>query len=73
MRQLVEDRKAKRLFLPAYSPDLNPIEMAFAKLKAHLRKAAKRTIDDLYDAIGDGLDAFNTTECKHYFKDAGYA
>jgi transposase len=60
------------LFLPPYSPDLNPIEMAFAKLKAHLRKRAIRTIDALWIAIGDICDLFSQTECRNYFTAAGY-
>ena len=65
-------RGAWLLFLPQYSPDLNPIEMAFAKLKALLRKAAARTFEDLIAAIGDicGLD--NPEECRNYFRAAGY-
>jgi len=61
------------LFLPPYSPDLNPIEMAFAKLKAHLRAAAARTFDSLWRAIGDVCDLFNRDDCWNYFKTAGYA
>lgn len=61
------------LFLPRYSPDLNPIEMAFAKLKAHLRAGAHRTIDALWRAIGSICDLFTPTECSNYFKAAGYA
>lgn len=61
------------LFLPPYSPDLNPIEMAFAKLKAHLRKAGARTFDDLWRAIGDICDIFTPQECWNFIKDAGYA
>lgn len=61
------------LFLPPYSPDLNPIEMAFAKLKAHLRAAAARTFDALWKAIGDICDLFTPTECWNYLKAAGYA
>lgn len=60
------------LFLPPYSPDLNPIEMAFAKLKAHLRAKAVRTIDDLWKAIGDICSLFTPTECTNYFNAAGY-
>ena len=60
------------LYLPPYSPDYNPIEMAFAKLKALLRKAAARTVDDLWDAIADAIDAFTSTECENYFAAAGY-
>lgn len=61
------------LFLPQYSPDLNPIEMAFAKLKAHLRKAAARTFDDLIAAVGDICDLYTPNECWNYLKAAGYA
>ena len=59
-------------YLPPYSPDFNPIEMAFSKLKALLRKAAARTIDDLWDAIAKGVDQFTPDECKNYFQAAGY-
>ena len=60
------------LFLPPYSPDLNPIEMAFAKLKAHLRARAIRTIEALWQAIGDICDLFTQAECQNYFGAAGY-
>lgn len=60
------------LFLPPYSPDLNPIEMAFAKLKAHLRAKAVRTIDDLWKAIGQICTLFDQDECQNYFTAAGY-
>jgi transposase len=66
-------RGAWMLFLPQYSPDLNPIEMAFSKLKAHLRKASARTFDALFDAIGDICSLYEPTECSNYFKAAGYA
>lgn len=66
-------RGAWMLFLPQYSPDLNPIEMAFAKLKAHLRKAAARTFDALIDAIGNICHLYQPDECWNYFKVAGYA
>ncbi|MEM6416083.1 MAG: transposase, partial [Pseudomonadota bacterium] len=59
--------------LPPYSPDLNPIEMAFSKLKAHLRKGAHRTIDALWRAIGDICQLYEPEECQNYFKAAGYA
>ena len=58
--------------LPAYSPDLNPIEMVFAKLKALLRKAAARTVDDLWRVIASALDAFTPQECGHYLAVCGY-
>jgi transposase len=61
------------LFLPQYSPDLNPIEMAFSKLKAHLRAASARTFDDLQTAIGDICDLFEPEQCWNFFKAAGYA
>jgi transposase len=68
----VRARGAWMLFLPQYSPDLNPIEMAFAKLKAHLRKAAARTFDALIEAIGDICRLFEPGECWNYFTKAGY-
>ncbi len=72
IRQAIEAAGATLLYLPPYSPDCNPIEMAFAKLKALLRKAAARTADDLWDAIADAIDAFTSTECENYFAAAGY-
>jgi transposase len=69
---LVRERGAGMLFLPQYSPDLNPIEMAFSKLKAHLRKAAARNFDALIDAIGDICRLYDPTECANYFAKAGY-
>ena len=68
----VRARGAWILFLPPYSPDLNPIEMAFAKLKALLRAKAVRTIDDLWQAIGRICDLFDQDECRNYFTAAGY-
>ncbi|MDB2369690.1 IS630 family transposase [Planktomarina temperata] len=61
------------LFLPAYSPDLNPIEMAFSKLKAHLRRIGARTFDTLLQALGDICDMFDPQECWNFLKAAGYA
>ncbi len=61
------------LFLPPYSPDLNPIEMAFSKLKAHLRRIGARTFDQLVTAIGDICDLFTPDECWNYLEAAGYA
>jgi transposase len=69
----LKQRGAWFLFLPPYSPDLNPIEMAFAKLKAHLRRIGARTIDTLWRAIGDICALYSEQECSNYFKDAGYA
>ncbi len=60
------------LFLPPYSPDLNPIEMAFSKLKSLIRKAAARTYDQLWAAVGHVCDLFSDEECYNYFKAAGY-
>jgi len=68
----IRARGAWVLFLPPYSPDLNPIEMAFAKLKAHLRARAIRTIEALWSAIGDICDLFTPAECQNYFDAAGY-
>lgn len=68
----IKDRGAWILFLPPYSPDLNPIEMAFSKLKAHLRARAARTIDALWQEIGQICDLFEPEECQNYFKAAGY-
>ena len=61
------------LFLPPYSPDLNPIEQAFAKLKAHLRRIAARTYDDLIAAVGDVCSLFQPDECRNFLKAAEYA
>ena len=63
---------ATLLFLAPYSPNLNPIENAFAKLKTLLRKAAVRTVNHLWRLIGESLDAFNPNECANYFAAAGY-
>jgi len=60
-------------YLPPYSPDLNPIEMVYAKLKALLRKAAERTVPGLWNRIGDLLSAFPAHECANYIRHAGYA
>ncbi len=70
--QAIRAKGAWLLFLPPYSPDLNPIEMAFAKLKAHLRALAMRTIDKLWKAIGQICDLFTPEECTNYFEAAGY-
>ncbi|MQP68678.1 IS630 family transposase [Niveispirillum sp. SYP-B3756] len=72
-KAIIEKAGAWVLFLPPYSPDLNPIEMAFAKLKAHLRRIGARTIDDLWRAIGNICDLYDQDECWNYFKAAGYA
>ena len=66
VRALIEAAGATLLYLPPYSPDFNPIENAFAKLKALLRKAAERTIDGLWAAIGRLIDTFTPSECANY-------
>lgn len=71
--QVLKDRGAWFLFLPPYSPDLNPIEMAFSKLKAHLKAIKARTFDDLWRSIGDICDLYTPTECWNYLKAGGYA
>ena len=70
--EMLKDRGAWFLFLPPYSPDLNPIEMAFSKLKALMRKAAARTYDDLWKTVGKVCDLFTDEECFNYFRAAGY-
>ncbi len=72
VRDAIEKAGATLLYLPPYSPDFNPIELAFSKLKAILRKAAARTIHELWQAIAQSLDAFSPDECKNYFAAAGY-
>ncbi len=72
VRQAIEAAGARLLFLPPYSPDFNPIEMAFSKLKAMLRKAVARTIDELWDSIANCITAFTSNDCRNYFKAAGY-
>ena len=71
-RALIEAAGAQLMFLPPYSPDFNPIENAFAKMKALLRKAAERTVDGLWDAIGRIVATFTPKECANYFAAAGY-
>ena len=72
VREAIEAAGATRLFLPPYSPEFNPIEQAFAKLKAWLRKVAARTKDALWQAIADALDTFTLDECRNYFRNSGY-
>ncbi len=71
-KAILKQRGAWFLFLPPYSPDLNPIEMAFSKLKAHLRRIGARTIDDLWRAVGNVCDLYSPDECQNYFTAAGY-
>jgi len=72
VRQAIEAAGARLIYLPAYSPDFNPIEMAFSKFKALLRAAAPRTIPALREAIADAVDRFTPSECAAYFAAAGY-
>jgi transposase len=72
VREEIESAGARLLYLPPYSPDFNPIEKAFSKLKALLRKAAERTVEGLWTAIGRLLDAFTPGECTNYFAACGY-
>jgi transposase len=72
VRTAIEAAGAELRFLPPYSPDFNPIENAFAKLKALLRKAAERTIDGLWRTIGTLIDLFTPAECANFFTAAGY-
>jgi len=72
VRKLIEETGASLLFLPPYSPDFNPIEKAFARLKAMLRKAGERTVTGLWDLIGSLVDIFKPDECANYFTSCGY-
>ncbi len=72
VKEAIEAAGATRLFLPPYSPDFNPIEQSFAKLKALLRKAAARTIDDLWAAIAEIIELFPSAECANFFANSGY-
>jgi transposase len=72
VRELIEAAGAELNHLPPYRPDFNPIENAFAKLKALLRKAARRTVGGLWAAIDDLLPAVRSAECRNYFAAAGY-
>ena len=72
VRQAIAAADASILYLPPYSPDLNPIEQLFAKLKALLRKAAARTKDALWSIIGRLLEAYPPAECAHYLSHCGY-
>ncbi|MCH8214224.1 MAG: transposase, partial [Proteobacteria bacterium] len=72
VREAIKAAGAFLLYLPAYSPDLNPIELAFSKLKALLRKAAARSVDDLWQVIAQSLDEFTPGECQNFITHAGY-
>ena len=73
VRAAIRRAGAKLFFLPPYSPDLNPIEQVFAKLKTLLRKAAERTVEATWKRIGRLLDDFTPNECANYLRNAGYA
>ena len=70
--EIIQAKGARLLYLPPYSPDFNPIEMVFSKLKALLRKAAERTEEGLCDRIGQSLDTFTPQQCANYLAHAGY-
>ncbi len=72
VREAIEQAGARLLYLPPYSPDLNPIELAFSKLKWLLRSAAERTVDALWSRLGQLLDAFPPHQCQNYFRHCGY-
>lgn len=72
VRHAIETAGATVMLLPPYSPDFNPIEMAFSKIKTRLRKAAARTLPDLWEAIRDAIDAVTPNDCRSYFTAAGY-
>ncbi len=73
VQDAIEAAGAELRYLPPYSPDLNPIEQAFSKLKAHLRKHKERSLEDLWSRIGNLLDTFSPAECQNFFRHAGYA
>jgi len=72
IRTAIEAVGARLRFLPPYSPDFNPIELAFAKIKAHLKRLAARTVEALWDAIREAIDAVTTTDAGSFFKACGY-
>jgi transposase len=72
IRRAIEGAGCELRLQPPYSPDLNPIEKAFSKLKAKLRAAAKRTMDELWAFLGQAIDAFAPAECRNYFRSCGY-
>jgi transposase len=72
VKNAIAEAGATMLYLPPYSPDLNPIEKLFAKLKALLRKAAKRSVETLWNQIGELLNTLSSTECANYFASSGY-
>jgi transposase len=73
VKEAIEARGAERVYLPPYSPDLNPIEQVFAKLKHNLRKTAARTVAALHHAIANSLNKFVPNECQNYLRNSGYS
>ena len=72
VQKAIENADASLHYLPPYSPDFNPIEKAFAKLKAYLRKIAARTVDALWDAVAHAIRTFTSAHCRNYFVSCGY-
>ena len=72
VRDAIQGAGAELRFLPPYSPDFNPIEMAFSKLKAYLKRRAARSVNELWEVIGEATDSFTPAECRNYFNAAGY-
>jgi transposase len=72
VKEAIESVGAKVLYLPPYSPDLNPIEMVFSKLKTRVRKLKLRKVEDLWNSLGELCDIFSPEECQNYFRHAGY-
>ena len=73
VRAAIEEVGARVVYLPPYSPDLNPIELVFSKFKYLVRSAAERTVDGLWHLCGQLLDQFTSAECENYFRHCGYA
>ena len=73
VREAIEAAGCRLLYLPPYSPDLNPIEQVFSKLKGLLRKAGRRTVEGLWSFLGGALDLFGAEKCSNYFRHCGYA
>ena len=73
VRKMIRDAGARLFFLPAYSPDLNPIEQLFSKIKHHMRAAMARSVNAVHDAVAHALDAVTPAECSNYLMNSGYA
>ena len=72
VKDIIRSAGARRFYLPAYSPDFNPIEQVFSKLKSLIRKAGKRTREALWKCIGKTLEQFSPQECSNYLRNSGY-